>query len=219
MSVNNDPKEVNNNPINNPESSADKNSSADIRYVAGLLQGFSADPVIGSSANSTSKGSPEAIRQTAKDFIGVTEKVRGQLNDLEEEERVSAGNFMKRAFDALSSMQSSLTDVYMSDGKLSQNALDILNNIMKQQKEVLKVAQDRISQFTGKDDGGKMTEASNEYNRLSTLWKNYYNEAQSNLNIPQDSASRSSTNMSNYQQFLSQLMGIMTTLSQALARG
>jgi len=139
--------------------------------------------------------------------------------EVELNEPVSCGNFMQKAFEALSSMQSSLTDVYMADGQLSQNALDILNDIMKTQKDVLEKAQGEVAKYTGADQAGNMSAAQGEYNTLSAKWKNFYQQAQSNLSIPQDSAQRASTNMANYQQFLSQLMGVMTTLSQALARG
>jgi hypothetical protein len=125
------------------------------------------------------------------------------------------GNFMMRAYQALTSMQQSLTDVYVKDGELTQDALDNVNFIMNETRDLLEAKQNAMKDLTGE----ALSKAQGEYQTLSAKWKDYYTEANSNLNIPQDSAQRSSSNMNNFQQFLSQLFGIMQNLSQALASG
>lgn len=125
------------------------------------------------------------------------------------------GNFMMRAYQALTSMQQTLTDVYVKDGELTQDALDNVNFIMNQTRTVLEEKQNSMKDLTGE----ALSKAQGEYQTLSSKWKDFYTEANASLNIPQDSAQRSSANTSNFQQFLSQLFGIMQNLSQALASG
>jgi hypothetical protein len=204
MSVKIEQEIINNNPVVNAAvSPASEDTESNALQLAGLLQGFSADKTL------------ESIDADSK-FDASVKKLAAALDP-----KISSVNFMKKAFEALSSMQSSLTDVYMSDGKLAQSTVEILNGIMKKTRDVLKPLQDEISKHTGggEEAGRALQAAQGAYNNASAEWKNFYQEAQSNSNIPTDSASRSSTNMSSFQQFLSQLMGVMTNLSQALARG
>jgi len=203
MSVKIEQEIINNNPvINAPISSIDENIESNVLQLAGLLQGFSAETIESCDA--------------AEQFNASVAKLAATLDP-----KVPSVNFMQKAFEALSSMQSSLTDVYMSDGKLAQSTVEILNGIMKKTKAILDEKQKEISKHTGggETEGRELQKAQNDYNNTQQTWKNFYQEAQSNSNIPTDSASRASTNMSSFQQFLSQLMGVMTNLSQALARG
>jgi hypothetical protein len=204
MSVKIEQEIINNNPVVNAAiSPASEDTESNALQLAGLLQGFSADKTL------------ESIDADSK-FDASIKNLAAALDP-----KVPTVNFMQKAFEALSSMQSSLTDVYMSDGKLAQSTVEILNGIMKETKRILDEKQREISKHTGggEEEGRKLSDAQNAYNNTQLTWKNFYQEAQSNSNIPTDSASRSSTNMSSFQQFLSQLMGVMTNLSQALARG
>jgi len=204
MSVKIEKEVINNNPVvNAPISSASENTESNALQLAGLLQGFSADKTL------------ESI-DAGSQFDASVAKLAAALDP-----KISPVNFMQKAFEALSSMQSSLTDVYMSDGKLAQSTVEILNGIMKATKDILDKKQLEISRHTGggESEGRLLQNAQNDYNNTQQTWKNFYQQAQSNSNIPTDSATRASTNMSSFQQFLSQLMGVMTNLSQALARG